>query len=98
MTESVMASPTNDRRTRDELLREIARLHEQNRNGEHAIHELMVHQEELQVQHEQLLQSQRDLEMARDRFAELFDFAPIGYVVLDSGGVIREANLAAAVL
>jgi two-component system CheB/CheR fusion protein len=63
---------------------------------ERLVHDLEVHQEELRIQQHQLIESQRALEDARDRYAELFDFAPIAYVVLDVHGVIHEANLCAA--
>jgi len=62
------------------------------------IHELQVHAEEITVQNEQLLKAQGDLEEARDRFADLYDFAPIGYLTLDHHGVITEINLAGAAL
>jgi signal transduction histidine kinase len=60
------------------------------------LHELQVHSEEITVQNEQLIQSQSEIEQARDRYAELYDFAPIGYLTLDSFGVIHECNFAAS--
>src|SRR5262245_39229616 len=62
------------------------------------IHELQVHSEEITVQNEQLLKTQGELEEARDRFAALYDFAPIGYVSLDAHGVITEINLTGAAM
>lgn len=58
------------------------------------LHELEVHQIELELQNEELLRARQDTEACLSRFAELFDFAPIGYVVLDASGTVREANLA----
>ena len=58
--------------------------------------DLRLHQLELEMQNLDLVEAQRQLEEARDRYAELFDFAPIGYIVFDSNGVITEANLTAA--
>lgn len=77
---------------------EIARLRAGSRELElqQMVHELEVHQEELRSQQVQLLDTQRELEETRDRYAELFDFAPVAYVVLDAHGVIFEANRAAA--
>ena len=69
--------------------------------GQHAralIHELQVYTEEVEVQNEQLRRARAEIEEARDRFADLYDFAPIGYLSLDHHGVITEINLAAAAL
>jgi PAS domain S-box-containing protein len=90
----------DDELTRAELLEEIRRLREGSREQEleRVVHELEIHHEELNVQQEQLLESQRALAQARDRFEELFDFAPIAYVLIDRSGLIRSANLAAATL
>jgi PAS domain S-box-containing protein len=62
------------------------------------IHELQVHAEEITVQNEQLLRAQGDLEDARDRFADLYDFAPTGYLSVDQRGGITEVNLAGSAL
>jgi len=62
------------------------------------IHELEVHQIELEMQNEELGQSQEKLELSRNRYAELFDFAPVGYFSFDAGGAILEINLTAASL
>ena len=53
------------------------------------VHDLQVHQEELEAQQRQLIETQQALETARDRYADLFDFAPLGYVMLDLGGYHR---------
>jgi PAS domain S-box-containing protein len=50
------------------------------------------------LQSEQLLRAQSELAEARNRYAALYDLAPIGYLTLDHQGVIIEANLAAGVL
>src|ERR1051326_6209513 len=57
------------------------------------IHELRVHQEEIRVQNEQLIDAQRALEQSRDRYASLYDFAPISYATFDRNGVVLEINL-----
>ena len=60
------------------------------------LHDISVYQEELLVQHEALTRTQASLEETRDRFIELYDFAPNGYVSLDNHGVICQCNLTAA--
>ena len=45
-----------------------------------------------------MIQAQSGLEEERQRYQELFEFAPDGYLVTDALGVIREANRAASEL
>lgn len=60
------------------------------------IHELRVHQIELELQNEELREAQHELEIARDRFKSLSDFAPVGYITFNAEGRIVEGNLTAA--
>lgn len=62
------------------------------------LHELQTHQVELDLQHEQLKANEREFSQELDRYRALFDFAPVGYVVVDCKGLIIEANLAGAQL
>ena len=60
------------------------------------VHELEVQQIELEMQNAELRQTQVELAESRDRFSNLYDFAPVGYVTLDLMGAVLEANLTAA--
>lgn len=62
------------------------------------IHELQVHQIELEMQKDELQQARNELEAGLEKYRDLYDFAPVGYLTLDCEGTIQEANLAAASL
>lgn len=62
------------------------------------LHELQVHGEEITAQNEQLKKAQAELEHARDRYADLYDFAPIGYLSVNRLGAITDVNLVGAAL
>ncbi len=59
------------------------------------VQELSVHQIELEMQNEELRNSRELLEQSRSEYAELYDFAPIGYLTLDKAGLITRVNLTA---
>ena len=56
------------------------------------IHELQVHQIELEIQNEELRRVMTELEQSRNQFSLLFHQAPIGYLVLNDVGLIQEIN------
>ena len=62
------------------------------------LHELRVHQIELEMQNEELRRAQLELDASRARYFDLYDLAPVGYCSLSERGLILQANLAAATL
>ena len=60
------------------------------------LHELEVHQIELEMQNEALSEARNKLEVLLEKYTDLYDFAPVGYLTLDVAGNVCEANLAAA--
>ena len=62
------------------------------------VHELRMHQIELEMQNEELRRRQETLEASWARYFNLYDLAPVGYFTLSHKGLILEANLSAAAL
>ncbi len=62
---------------------------------EKLIYELEVHQIELELQNEELKSAQAKANSYTERYQELYDFAPIGYLSLSKEGAIMEINLCA---
>ncbi len=102
---SSMLDPAEMRRRAEARLRE-----QQNRQGAQTgaqpsesdprrlPHELEVHQVELEMQNEELLEARDKIEAMLEKYTDLYDFAPVGYLTLDVTGDILEANLAASKL
>jgi PAS domain S-box-containing protein len=62
------------------------------------VHELQVHQIELEMQNEELKRARLEAEDALIKYSDLYDFAPIGLFTLDARGIILEVNLVGAKL
>ena len=87
------------RRRAEARLREDAAKNAPVQTGEdlqRLVHELQVHQIELEMQNEELRRSRAEVEAWLERYTELYDFAPVGYVTLGRDGAIRQVNLAGA--
>ncbi len=62
------------------------------------LHELLVHKVELEMQIEELQQAHLAAEADRDHYDEYYEFAPVGYLSIETDGAITEANLTVAEL
>src|SRR5262245_4931442 len=82
-----------DKLSREELLEELRCLQAQMRSDEALPHELDVLREEMQFQADRLHAVHRELELSRQRYSDLFEFAPLAYLVLDRQGLVQEINL-----
>jgi len=95
--ESTPADAAELRRRAEHRLKEKSARSEPNSQVEESqrlIHELQVHQIELELQNEELQEARAELEAGLQRYSNLYDFAPLGYLTLDRGGTIRKINLA----
>ncbi|HIJ87927.1 MAG TPA: PAS domain S-box protein [Desulfuromonadales bacterium] len=99
MTKRRPVSPDDMRRRAEELFRTSESLIPETTTPEetrHLLHELRVHQIQLEMQNEELRSIQDELDVSQARYFDLYDLAPIGYLTFGEPGLIREANLAAA--
>ena len=62
------------------------------------IHELQVHQIELEMQNDELRRAEKELDVERERYFDLYDLSPVGYCTLNEKGLILETNITAAIL
>jgi len=81
------------RKQADSMLGSLTPQMEQAHPNEVFLHELLVHKVELEMQNEELRRAHIALEEARDRYVDLYEFAPVGYVTITREGVISEINL-----
>jgi len=99
-------NPMQHNRKREDYLREAAETKLANtpladiptRPAEELLHELRVHQIELEMQNEALRQAQLELSESRDLYVDLYEFAPVGYLTLTQEGMVAQINLTAVTL
>lgn len=93
-----------ERMSKDELIRHLESLQAElegkkvQDESRYLLHDLQVHQIELEMQNRELKESQQELDAARNRYVDLYDFAPVGYVSLDEKGIIQDINLTGAAM
>ena len=85
-----------DRKLRDSAEDQLARCSDgsvklPSKNPENLIHELQVHQIEMEMQNEELRRAQAELDAERARYFNIYDPAPVGYCTLSEKGLIHEA-------
>lgn len=84
------------RRQAEAVVAKMARPVRAGAAADDTVHELLVHQVQLEMQNEEMRRLQSSLEAERARYFELFDLAPVGYITLDAQNLILEANLTSA--
>ncbi len=86
------------RRQAEELLARGARDSADGETGDPGalLHELSVHQIELELQNQELMNARQEAEEARDKYYDLYDFAPVAYITLDEKARILEINFTGA--
>ncbi|MBF0563831.1 MAG: PAS domain S-box protein [Nitrospirae bacterium] len=92
--ESLRKNAENDVRKRAPAEIDVSELsHEEIRA---MLQELQVHQIELEMQNDELNRTKQELEASRDKYSDLYDYAPAGYFTIDRKGAIIEVNLTGA--
>ena len=93
-TDEMKRNPPNElRAAAQQLLEDSNPTMEINADLTAVVHELRVHQIELEMQNEELLRAYDEADLARQKAERLFEEAPVGYLVLDENGIIQRANI-----
>src|ERR1039457_6381496 len=97
--DTTASASTDLRRQAEQLLktkRSETGILQVNADAQRLLHELQVHQIELEMQNDELRRAKDDLEAAVAKNTELYDFAPVGYLTLDRDGMIKSINFTGA--
>ncbi|MBA4741465.1 MAG: helix-turn-helix domain-containing protein [Azoarcus sp.] len=96
----VRPNPATVRQRAERRLREVGQptLPNAAHDAERLLHELQVHQIELEMHNEELRHAYDEANELRARYADIYDFAPVPYLTLDAQGAIIDLNLAAAIV
>jgi PAS domain-containing protein len=86
------------RTTAEAMLSSVGKLPNQPSVSEALLNELLIHKVELEVQLEELKRSNIAMEEARDRYLDLYEFSPVGYLTVTRVGLVSDLNLTAASL
>ena len=89
MTKQKKSPPTTLRLRAETRLR----TREATENAQRQLHELQVHQVELELQNEELRSTRAQAESLLTRYTDLYDFAPVGYFTISRAGLITQTNL-----
>ena len=103
MEKKVSRKSSSLRKQADQVIKENLKMKKsvpkiKPRAGKDLIHELQVHQIELEMQNDELRRIQNELEKSRDKYTNLYDFSPVGYFTISEKGIISEVNLTGAVM
>jgi PAS domain S-box-containing protein len=98
MTKTQTKTDRNIRKQAEEAVSKSEFSAQETLPPEQVLHELRVHQIELEMQNEELHRTQAALAAERSRYFDLFDLAPTGYVTTSENGLILEANLTACTM
>lgn len=91
-----LAKRENLRATAEALLPDFGKVFPDKSPTEILMNELLIHKVELEVQIDELKRSNLAIEESRDRYLDLYDRSPVGFVTLNRDGVITELNLKAS--
>jgi CRP-like cAMP-binding protein len=96
----VRPNPATLRQRAERRLEEVVRspLTDTSWDNARLIHELQVHQIELELHNEELRHAYDETDALRARYADVYDFAPVAYLTLDAAGTMLEFNLATSIL
>jgi PAS domain S-box-containing protein len=94
----ILDDPAELRRQAELRLRGRQSVENSDFSTQRLLHELEVHRAELEMQNIELRKTRDELEVALEKYTDLYDFAPVGYLSVDESAVILEANLKSAAL